>query len=92
MPPLEGVVLDFISEGGRIVLTKPYQSRRLIVKTDGTPPESLSQISGVTQTLEGPDNTFILQFDSELDAKTASEQLESVAVFSELDIIMSSTV
>jgi len=43
----------------------------------------------VTKTLAGPDNTFILQFNSDHAAKEALEKLESVCVFAEPDIVVS---
>ncbi|MCL2030210.1 MAG: stalk domain-containing protein, partial [Oscillospiraceae bacterium] len=81
--------VGYISEGRRIKLTKPYQTKRLILNTGGASLESFGPIHGVTQTIEGPDNTYILQFDSELDTRDAMEHLESAAEYCEPDILVS---
>ncbi|MCL2003155.1 MAG: S8 family serine peptidase [Oscillospiraceae bacterium] len=80
--------VDFIPEGKRVVLTKPFQTGRLIVQTNGASPGAAYELDGLTTTLRGPDNTFIMQFETELDAKDALDKLESVSVFAEPDVIV----
>jgi len=78
-----------IDDGMRAVLTKPYQMHRLIVKTGDA--SVLDRLEGVTQTLTGPGDTYVIQFTDEWSAKTAAEQLarNNAVEYSDPDVIIS---
>ena len=88
----ESLLMDaeWIPEGRRVRLTRPYQTARLIVGTDGRS-VSFNNLEGVMQTLRGPDNEYILQFRNEWDAAAAAEELERVSSvqFCEPDLVVS---
>ncbi|MDR1159087.1 MAG: S8 family serine peptidase [Syntrophomonadaceae bacterium] len=56
-------------ESNEIVLVKAYQTHRLIVVTNGS---ELVETHGALQVVEGPDNLYILQYDSEQAAREAN--------------------
>ncbi len=80
--------VDYINEGQRVTLTEPFQTRRLIVQTDRGQ-STLDRLDGIAEILPGPDNTYILQFDSEIAAKNAAEVLEASGISAEPDVIVS---
>ena len=59
---------------GTITVTAPFQTRRLLVKTDGGRP---GQNYGAAEVIALPDNRFALQYKTEAQARYACEQLQN---------------
>ena len=69
-----GLEVEILPEDGTILVTAPFQTRRLLVKTaDGT----LDNTFSATTVLSLSDNRFVLQYDTEQAAKDACLWLEA---------------
>ncbi|MDR2596752.1 MAG: S8 family serine peptidase [Treponema sp.] len=74
-----------------IILTKTFQTRRLLVVTNGG---KLTETYGALQVLEGPDNLYVLQYASEEAAIKANEfyNNDPDILFSQPDAVLNSEV
>jgi len=72
-----------------IMLTRSFQTRRLMVVTNGG---KLTETYGALQVLEGPDNLYVLQYASEEAARKANERFngDPEILFSQPDAVLNS--
>jgi len=92
MIPLEalesyGLETNYNEENEQILISAPFQTKRLLVQTDGSAIDSC----GASTVLSSPDDLVILQFESEEDARAADEKMERNphVLFSEPDLVCS---